>query len=130
MTIKERIINELRAIEFGNDFLQSVGIKWIDEMEENNDKEHILSEIEDVTNYGAATGGVSFVIYTADNKAFIKENNDDMFEFLQHYEYVHGTKLEEVDADTIMFAAVEMCASIIESEISLSLEDYEEEMMR
>ena len=114
MTIKERIINELRGIEFGNDFLQSVGIKWIDEMEENNDEEYILSEIKDVTNYGAATGGVSFVIYTADNKAFLKENNDDMFEFLQHYEYVHDTKLEEVDADTIMFAAVEMCASIIE----------------
>ena len=127
MTIKERIIDELRGIEFGNDFLQSVGNKWIDEMEENNDEEYILGEIKDVTKYGAATGGVSFVIYTADNKAFIKENIDEMFEFLQHYEYVNGTKLEEADNDIIMFAAVEMCASIIENEISLSLESYEEE---
>ena len=126
MTIKERIIDELRRVNFGNDFLNEVGEKWIDEMEDN-DEEYILNEIKDVINYGAANGGVSFVIYTADNKAFIKENLDDMFEFLQHYEYVYCTKLEEVDADTIMFAAVEMCASIIESEISLSLESYEEE---
>ena len=126
MTIKERIIDELRRVNFGNDFLNEVGEKWIDEMEDN-DEEYILNEIKDVINYGAATGGVSFVIYTADNEAFIKENLDDMFEFLQHYEYAYDTKLEEVDADTIMCAAVEMCASIIESEISLSLESYEEE---
>ena len=126
MTIKERIIDELRRVNFGNDFLNEVGEKWIDEMEDN-DEEYILNEIKDVINYGAANGGVSFVIYTADNKAFIKENLDDMFEFLQHYEYAYDTKLEEVDADTIMCAAVEMCASIIESEISLSLESYEEE---
>ena len=92
-------------------------------MEENNDEEYILGEIKDVTKYGAATGGVPFVIYTADNKAFIKENIDEMFEFL----HVYGTKLEEADTDIIMFAAVEMCASIIENEISLSLEDYEDE---
>ena len=129
MTRKEMIIEALENVNFGNDFLQSVGIKWIDEMEENNDEEHILSEIKDVTNYGAATGGVPFVIYKVDNKAFIKENIDDMFEFLQHYEYEYGTKLKEYDANIIMFTAVEMCAFIIESKISLSLEDYEEEMV-
>ena len=45
MTIKERIIDELRGIEFGNDFLQSVGNKWIKEMEENNDEAYILGEL-------------------------------------------------------------------------------------
>ena len=96
-------------------------------MEENNDEDYILGEIKDVTKYGAATGGVSFVIYTADNKEFIKENLDDMLEFIQHYEYVYGTKLEEIDSDIIMFTAVEMCASIIDNEISLSLDYYKDE---
>ena len=127
MTIKERIIDELKGVEFGNDFLNKVGTKWIDEMEENDDEEYILSEIKEVLKYGANTGVVNFVIWSYNNKDFIKENIDEMFGFLQHYEYVYGTKFEESDTDTIMFAAVEMCASIIDNEISLSLEDYEEE---
>ena len=127
MTIKERIIDELKGVEFGNDFLNKVGTKWIDEMEENDDEEYILSEIKEVLEYGANTGVVNFVIWSYNNKDFIKENLDDMFEFLEYYECEYGTKLKEYDANIIMFTAVEMCAFIIESKISLSLEDYEEE---
>ena len=36
MTIKERIIENLRNVNFGNDFLNKVGETWIDEMEEKN----------------------------------------------------------------------------------------------
>ena len=127
MTIKERIVDELRGIEFGNDFLQLVGNKWIDEMEENNDEEYILGEIKDVTKYGAATFGVSFIIHTADNEKFIKENLSDMFEFLEYYKYNFGIEIKDVNADNIMFTAVEMCASIIDNEISLSLDYYKDE---
>ena len=115
MTIKERIINELREIEFGNDFLQLVGTRWIDEMEDNDEDEYILEEIKNVLEYGANTGGVNFVIWSRDNNDFIKENLDDMFEFLEYCEREWGTKLKEYNADIIMFTAVEMCAFIIEN---------------
>ena len=126
MTIKERIIDELRGIKFGNDFLQSVGDKWIDEMEENNDEEYILGEIKDATNYGAATGGVSFVIWTSDNEKFIGENSSEVFEYINEVQKERGI-IEDLNANSIMYMAVIDCASIIDSCMSLSLEDYEEE---
>ena len=127
MTIKERIIDELKGIEFGNDFLNAVGKKWIDEMEENNDEAYILGEIKDGIEYGANTGGVPFVIYCADNENFVKENLKESYEFKEQYKEEYGYNLNENSADMLMWIAVEECARMIESHISLSLEDYEEE---
>ena len=115
MTIKERIIEDLRNVNFGNDFLNKVGETWIDEMEENNDTEYILSEIKDVTNYGAATGGVSFVIWTSDNEKFIEENINDAYDFLKYASEDFGIYLDWTNSDEIMWAAVEFCASEIDS---------------
>ena len=131
MTIKERIIEDLRNVNFVNDFLSKVGKTWIDEMEENNDAEYILGEIKDVTEYGAATGGVTFVIYAADNEKFIGENLSAMFEFINYTQNELGINLtNDTSADLIMYMAVEQCAGIIASEVNLNMcyyEDLEEE---
>ena len=128
MTIKERIIEDLRNVNFGNDFLNKVGETWIDEMEENNDAEYILGEIKDVTEYGAATGGVNFVIYTADNEKFIGKNLSDMFEFINYAQNELGINLtNDTSADLIMYMAVEECARTIAYNVNLNISYYEEE---
>lgn len=126
MTKKERILGKLEDIKMGNDFLDRVFDEWFLELHDSDD-EYILDEIKNVTEYGAATGGVSFIIYTADNEKFIKENLSDMFEFLEYYKYNFGIEIKDVNADNIMFIAVELCASIIANEMSLNIENYEEE---
>ena len=126
MTKKERILENLEDIKMGNDFLDRVFDEWFLELYDSDD-EYILDEIKNVTEYGAATGGVSFVIYTADNEKFIKENLSDMFEFLEYYKYNFGIEIKDVNADNIMFTAVELCASIIADEMSLSLDYYKDE---
>ena len=125
MTIKERIIDELRGIEFGNDFLEQVGGTWIEHLEDN-DLDDIVYEIKSVIEYGANNGNVSFVIYTKDNENFIKDNLFEAFDYINEIQQELGVSIE-ISVDEIMFQAVRDCANRIENEISLDIEDYEDE---
>ena len=126
MTKKERILNELENVKMGNKFLELVFDKWFEELQDNDD-DYILEEISDVTKYGASTGGVSFVIYCADNEKFIKENINDAYDFLKYASEDFGIYLDWTNPDEVMWAAVEFCADEINNQMSLSNSDYEEE---
>ena len=126
MTKKERILNELENVKIENCFLEKVLNRWFEELQDNDD-DYILGEISDVTKYGAATGGVCFVIYTSDNKEFIKDNINAAYDFVKYANEDFGVDLDWTNPDEIMWAAVEFCASEIVSQMSLSDSDYEEE---
>ena len=125
MTIKERIINKLNGIEFGNDFLEQVGGTWIEHLEDN-DLDDIVYEIKSVIEYGANNGNVNFVIYTKDNEKFVGENLSEVFEYINEVQNETGI-IEDLNADSIMHMAVRDCALIIDNCMSLSIEDYEED---
>ncbi len=126
MTKKERILNELKNVKIENCFLEKVLNRWFEELQDNDD-DYILGEISDVTKYGAATGGVCFVIYTSDNEEFIKDNINAAYDFVKYANEDFGVDLDWTNPDEIMWAAVEFCASEIDSQMSLSDSDYEEE---
>ena len=126
MTKKERILNELENVKIENCFLEKVLNRWFEELQDNDD-DYILGEISDVTKYGAATGGVSFVISASDNEEFIKDNINAAYDFVKYANEDFGVDLDWTNPDKIMWAAVEFCASEIDSQMSLSDSDYEEE---
>ena len=125
MTIKERIIDELRGIDFGNDFLEQVGSTWIEHLEDE-DLDDIIYEVKSVIEYGANNGNVNFVIYTKDNENFIKDNLFEAFDYINEIQQEIGVSIE-ISVDEIMFQAVRDCANRIENEISFDIEDYEDE---
>lgn len=110
-------LEEVKEVVYSHDFLKSVAEKWMDSIKECNTSE-IIEEVVSVSNHGSNGGNVGFVIYTYNNENFLKENLSDMFEYVNDLQENMG-KLENIDANSMMFMAVNEVAFIISEQINL-----------
>ena len=95
--VKEIIeVVEVDANEGMTQMLEEVVSNLTDIGAEN--KQEIVCHVQDVANYGAATGAVSQVIYTQDNENFYRKYAVEIFDFCDQMEsyLVNKTSIDHI----------------------------------
>ena len=89
-------VMELDANEGMAEMLEEVVLNLTDIGAEN--KQEIICHVQDVANYGAATGAVSQVIYTKDNEDFYRKYAVEIFDFCDQMEsyLVNKTSIDHI----------------------------------